>query len=108
MRVDKPWGYEKIWAKTDNYVGKILFIKNDHRLSLQYHQYKEETVYVQEGILTLQVAEEELQLKVGECHHIPPGTIHRMSAKHGDCKVFEVSTPQLDDVIRLEDDYQRK
>lgn len=105
---EKPWGYEYIWAQTEHYVGKILFIKNKHRLSLQYHQVKEETIIVQEGTLTLQVGGEDIILSTGEFYHISPGTIHRMSAKDGDCRVIEVSTPQLDDVIRLEDDYKRK
>lgn len=105
--VEKPWGYEQIWAKTNNYVGKILFIKHKHRLSLQYHKEKEETIYVQDGILTLQIDKDDITLSAGSYYHIAPGIIHRMSAKYGDCKVFEVSTPQLDDVIRLDDDYKR-
>lgn len=106
-QVDKPWGHEIIWAKTNNYVGKVLFIKDQQRLSLQYHNVKEETIYVQDGTLTLQIDKEDLILPAGNYYHIAPGIIHRMSAKHGDCKVIEVSTPQLEDVVRIEDDYKR-
>jgi mannose-6-phosphate isomerase-like protein (cupin superfamily) len=109
-RVEKPWGYEIIWARTDRYVGKILHIKRGHRLSLQYHNRKDETIYVQSGNLLLMVDEGsgliELQLKAGDGHHIAPLTKHRMIAQT-DCDILEVSTPELDDVVRLEDAYGR-
>ena len=110
-RVEKPWGYELIWAKTEHYVGKILYIYKGHRLSLQYHQIKEETIFISQGSLTLVFENdvgglEEIQLKQGEAHHIPVGRKHRMIANE-DCAIFEVSTPQLEDVVRLEDHYGR-
>jgi len=110
-KVDKPWGYELIWAHTDNYVGKVLHIENGFSLSLQYHKVKEETIMVKKGVLTLEVGGEEnrnfLTLGEGDVYHIQPGLIHRMSALHGEVDVFEVSTPELDDVIRLADNYGR-
>jgi mannose-6-phosphate isomerase len=111
QRVEKPWGYELIWAKTKDYVGKVLHINQGHRLSLQYHRQKEETILVQSGKMTLvfeneQGKLEEILLVAGEAHHIPVGRKHRMIAVE-DCDVFEVSTPQLDDVVRLEDGYGR-
>lgn len=111
QRVEKPWGYELIWAKTGDYVGKILHINQGHKLSLQYHRQKEETVYVQSGKMTLVIENDqgeltEVILSPGESHHIPVGKKHRMIALE-DCDVFEVSTPQLDDVVRLEDGYGR-
>lgn len=111
QRVDKPWGYELIWAKTKDYVGKVLHINRGHRLSLQYHRIKEETIYVASGRMTLvfegdQGKLEEISLVAGEAHHIPTGKKHRMIAEE-DCDVFEVSTPHLDDVVRLEDGYGR-
>jgi len=110
-RVDKPWGHEIIWAETDRYVGKILRIENGYSLSLQYHNVKDETVMVQSGILTLILgrgdSEAVLKLRPGESQRIPTGMIHRMSAFDGDVDVIEVSTPELDDVVRLEDHYGR-
>lgn len=110
--VVKPWGYELIWAKTDNYVGKVLHINKGKRLSLQYHEVKEETIMVKTGILQLQVGRvvtdlETLHLGPGETYHIPAGLVHRMGATDGDCEVIEVSTPQLEDVVRLADDFSR-
>jgi mannose-6-phosphate isomerase len=111
QRVDKPWGHELIWAKTKDYVGKILHIKKGHKLSLQYHRQKEETILVSRGEMIFvfeneQGQLEEIPLKAGEAHHIPVGKKHRMIAVE-DTDVFEVSTPQLDDVVRLEDGYGR-
>lgn len=111
QRVEKPWGYELIWAKTASYVGKILHINRGHRLSLQYHQKKEETIFLYSGKMTFVFENEsgalvEIPLTSGEAHHIPPGKKHRMIALE-DCDVFEVSTPQLEDVVRLEDGYGR-
>jgi mannose-6-phosphate isomerase len=110
-RVEKPWGHELIWAKTGDYVGKILHIKAGHKLSLQYHQKKEETIMVWTGKMTFVFENEkgvleEIAMSAGEAHHIPTGRKHRMIAVE-DCDVFEVSTPQLDDVVRLEDGYGR-
>lgn len=110
-KVDKPWGYEFIWAETEKYVGKILHIHDGSCLSLQYHNFKDETIMVQSGILTLEIGQNQsnqfLTLNPGETYHISPNTIHRMSALNGDVDVIEVSTPELDDVIRLEDNYGR-
>lgn len=109
-KIDKPWGYELIWAETRSYVGKILFIRKGQKLSLQYHEIKEETIYLQAGEMLFTTDEGgalvEKRIGPGECHHIPPGSKHRMEAVE-DCTVFEVSTPHLDDVVRLEDAYGR-
>tara|TARA_Y100000592_G_scaffold94548_1_gene159497 strand:- start:769 stop:1119 length:351 start_codon:yes stop_codon:yes gene_type:complete len=108
--IEKPWGGELIWAETKDYVGKILFIKKDSRLSRQYHETKEETIFVKTGILGLEIGEKEIQqipLNAGQTFHITPGTIHRFCAPYGDVELIEVSTPHLDDVVRLEDDYDR-
>jgi|SRR6185369_681629 len=107
MRVDKPWGYEIIWAKTDRYVGKLLHINAGQKLSLQYHNLKDETIYVQSGHLVLQIGEALIQLQPGESYHIPVGTIHRFMAGVEPVELMEVSTPELDDVVRLQDDYGR-
>lgn len=108
--VPKPWGYELIFAQTDRYVGKILHINKGESLSLQYHEMKEETLYVVQGELTLTIEcdgdRRELPLRKGEAFHIPPRLIHRMSAVV-DTDVAEVSTPELSDVVRLEDRYGR-
>lgn len=112
-KVDKPWGHELIWAETDGYVGKILHIDEGEQLSLQYHEIKEETLYCQSGRLELQIREGEgddlttVILEPGQAHHIAPRTVHRMRALTT-CDVFEVSTPHLDDVVRLEDRYGRQ
>lgn len=108
--VPKPWGYELIFAQTDRYVGKILHINKGESLSLQYHEMKEETLYVVEGELILTIEfdgdRRELPLRKGEAFHIAPRLIHRMFAV-ADTDVAEVSTPELSDVIRLEDRYGR-
>ena len=111
QKIEKPWGYELIWARTDSYAGKILHINRGHRLSLQYHEKKEESILVYSGRMTLVFEDEsgqlrEIPLGPGEAHHIPTGRKHRMIALE-DCDVVEVSTPQLDDVVRLEDGYGR-
>jgi mannose-6-phosphate isomerase-like protein (cupin superfamily) len=111
QKVEKPWGYELIWAKTGDYVGKVLHINQGHKLSLQYHRQKEETIFLQSGKMNLVIEDDqgtltEVILLPGESHHIPVGRKHRMIAIE-DCDVFEVSTPQLDDVVRLEDGYGR-
>ncbi len=108
--VPKPWGYELIFAKTSRYVGKILHINRGESLSLQYHEQKEETLYVVNGEMKLTIEMDgdrrELTLRKGESFHIPPRLIHRMEAL-ADTDVAEVSTPELDDVVRLEDRYGR-
>lgn len=107
-RVDKPWGFEIIWAQTDNYVGKLLHINSGHRLSKQYHVNKEETVYVLEGILyNYDEKDRPQRIYPGESFHVHPGQIHRFGALEGNVRIMEVSTNHLDDVVRLEDDYQR-
>jgi len=110
--VNKPWGHEEIFAVTDHYAGKILAIKAGESLSLQYHEKKEETLRVLEGRVTFESGREknnllEEELGPGETFHIPPGLIHRMTAVT-DCSLLEVSTPDLDDVVRLEDRYGRE
>ncbi len=110
-RVHKPWGYELIWAESGRYVGKILHIEEGQQLSYQYHRRKEETIYVFSGVLELQVAIDDgprqtLRLAPGQSFHIPPGLRHRMTAIKT-CDVLEASTPELDDVVRLEDRYGR-
>ena len=108
--VEKPWGYEIIWAHTDRYVGKILHIKKGESLSYQYHRVKDETIRLLSGVLDLDVErdgdKEKLRLAPGESLHIVPRMKHRMIAVE-DCDVLEVSTPELDDVVRLEDRYGR-
>lgn len=108
--VPKPWGYELIFAHTDRYVGKILHVNRGESLSLQYHEMKDETLFVVEGELELTLEYEGdrrvLILHKGEAFHIPPGLIHRMEARV-DTDVAEVSTTELDDVVRLEDRYGR-
>ena len=110
-RVEKPWGYELIWAETDRYVGKVLHVNAGHRLSLQYHVKKDETIHLWSGRLQLVVDEgqglTEREMVQGESYHIRPGTKHRMIAIT-DCDILEASTPELDDVVRLEDVYGRK
>ena len=106
QRVEKPWGYELIWAHTARYVGKLLHVNAGESLSLQFHQHKEETILLQSGRLQLTLGSEVLDLMPGEIAHIPTGTIHRMSAVET-CDIIEVSTPELDDVVRLEDRYGR-
>ena len=114
QRIEKPWGYEDIFAHTGYYVGKILFIEKGHRLSRQYHEIKDETIYVMSGALELQIGRQDalncttLKLSEGDSYHVTPGTVHRFCASYGDVKLMEVSTPELDDVVRLEDDYGRK
>ena len=112
-RVDKPWGYEIWWARTERYVGKILHVNKGESLSLQYHNVKDETIMIQSGLLLFQTrpAGEEgelrqVEMKPGDVFHITPGTLHRMTALE-DCDIVEVSTPELDDVVRLEDRYGR-
>lgn len=109
-RIPKPWGEELLFARTERYAGKILRIRRGESLSLQYHEKKDETIYVYEGSLKLSMGSgqdmrEEI-LDPGDARHIPPATRHRMEAVT-DCTLFEVSTPELEDVVRLEDRYGR-
>ena len=110
--VDKPWGYEEIFAETDGYVGKILAIKAGQALSLQYHEVKEETLRVLDGELDMIVGPsidelKPLRLGAGAVYHVAPGELHRMVAIT-DCRLLEVSTNHLDDVVRLDDRYGRQ
>jgi mannose-6-phosphate isomerase len=110
-RVEKPWGYELIYAATDRYCGKILFIRTGEQLSLQFHKAKDETIYVHSGRLELEIGEPGRPVDTevvgpGRAFHLPSGTVHRMRAIE-DTTVLEVSTPELDDVVRLEDRYGR-
>ena len=112
-RVEKPWGHELIWAVTDRYVGKLLFVRRGHALSLQFHREKDEAWFVQSGRAKLELGdagETLLQEEVvgpGAAFHYVPGTVHRVTALE-DTTILEVSTPQLDDVVRLEDAYGRE
>ena len=111
-RVEKPWGYEIWWARTDRYVGKILHLKKGESLSLQYHRVKDETILLQSGRLLFETAPAEgqplrrIEMSPGDVFHVRPGTLHRMTGIE-DCDILEVSTPELDDVVRLEDRYGR-
>jgi len=110
-KIDKPWGHELLWAHTADYVGKVLHIKKGHKLSLQYHEQKHETVLLYSGRMVLVLEDEagtlrENYLTPGEAYHVPAGRKHRMVALE-DCEVFEVSTNHLEDVVRLEDSYGR-
>ena len=113
--VTKPWGKEVIWAETPDYVGKLLYINEGHKLSLQYHEQKEETILVVSGELELTGSGQgrrgisTLKLSEGDTYHVTPHTLHRFAATLGSNVVLaEVSTNHLDDVVRLEDDYDRK
>ena len=111
--VIKPWGYEEIWAETEKYVGKILSINDGHKLSRQYHRVKDETIRVQHGVLTLELGKPEdknfksVNLPVGASYRIQPGTVHRFCANNGRVILLEASTGEIQDVVRLEDDYDR-
>ena len=110
-RVDKPWGHELIYGLTDRYCGKLLFVRAGEELSLQFHREKDETMYVQEGRVELEIGEpgrlpESEVVGAGRAFRIPPGTVHRVRALD-DAVILEVSTPHLDDVVRLEDRYGR-
>jgi len=104
--IEKPWGHEVLWAHTDKYVGKILVIKEGHALSRQFHIEKDETILILDGELLFEQDGDEKILHPGEAAHIPPDTVHRMTAV-SDCRIVEVSTPELDDVVRLDDNYGR-
>ena len=110
-RIEKPWGYEIHWAKTDRYVGKVIHIKAGQALSLQYHNLKDETILLWSGRLLFELQNErenrKWEMEPGERIHIEPNVVHRMTAIT-DCDVIEVSTPEIDDVVRLEDRYGRE
>jgi mannose-6-phosphate isomerase-like protein (cupin superfamily) len=111
-RVEKPWGWELIWAHTDLYVGKVLFVRAGHSLSLQFHNEKDESWYVESGRAQLELGEagqgilSTEVISAGGCFRFLPGTVHRVTALE-DTTILEVSTPELDDVVRLEDAYGR-
>jgi mannose-6-phosphate isomerase len=112
-KVEKPWGYELIWAHADQYVGKVLFVTAGESLSLQFHREKDESWFVQSGRARLElgsagdaVLKEEI-ISAGAAFHYRPGTVHRVTALE-DTTILEVSTPHLDDVVRLEDRYGRQ
>ena len=108
MKVKKPWGHEIRWAINDKYLGKILYIEKGQRLSLQLHEHKDETIYVLKGIAMVQINDKTLILSEGESLRIQPNTIHRFCSTIEDSvTLIEVSTPEIDDVVRLEDDYGR-
>jgi mannose-6-phosphate isomerase-like protein (cupin superfamily) len=110
--VPKPWGWELVWAETEAYVGKLLFVRAGESLSLQYHEVKDESWLVREGRARLELGEvdgelETVEIGPGDAFRYPPRTVHRLTALE-DTLVIEVSTPHLDDVVRLEDSYGRK
>ena len=111
LRVDKPWGYELHWAKTDRYVGKIIHVNKGHALSLQYHNVKDETIFLWSGKLLFEIEVDgkltQREMRPGEAVHVTPKTIHRMTAIE-DADILEASTPELHDVVRLEDRYGRE
>lgn len=111
--VEKPWGREEIFAETERYVGKILTVRAGHELSLQYHRVKDETMRVLEGTCELHLrlvpeggTEQRLVLREGDVQRIPAGMVHRLVAVT-DVRLVEVSTPELGDVVRIEDRYGR-
>ena len=112
-RVEKPWGWELIWAVADDYVGKVLFVKAGESLSLQFHREKDESWYVQSGRAQLELGDagqailNSEVIATGACFRYRPGTVHRVTALE-DTTILEVSTPHLDDVVRLEDAYGRE
>jgi quercetin dioxygenase-like cupin family protein len=109
-RVEKPWGYELHWAKTDRYVGKVIHVNKGHALSLQYHRVKDETIFLWSGKILFEIEEDgqlvSREMLPGESVHVTPPTVHRMTAIE-DSDIMEVSTPELDDVVRLKDLYGR-
>lgn len=105
--IEKPWGGEVVWALTELYCGKLLFVDAGHSLSLQLHRRKDETIYVQHGRIELTVGDTTALIAPGAAFRIRPGVVHRMHALE-DAVVLEASTPELDDVVRLEDRYGRR
>jgi mannose-6-phosphate isomerase len=110
-RVEKPWGYELIYATTDRYCGKVIFVRSGEELSLQFHRLKDETLYVHSGRAEFEIGEpgkpvDTEVIAPGRAFHLEPGTVHRLRALE-DTVILEVSTPELEDVVRLEDRYGR-
>jgi quercetin dioxygenase-like cupin family protein len=110
-RLEKPWGYELVYAATEEYCGKVIFIRAGEELSLQFHREKDETIYVQSGRVEFEVGDpgkpvDTEVIAPGRAFHLAPGTVHRLRALE-DTVILEVSTPELDDVVRLEDRYGR-
>jgi mannose-6-phosphate isomerase len=110
-KVAKPWGHELIFAENERYAGKVLHLEAGQALSLQYHERKDETLMVLQGEVTLSVEVEgemrDIRLRSGEAHRIRPGVRHRLTAEAA-VDIVEVSSPELDDVVRLEDRYGRE
>ena len=111
-RVEKPWGWELVWAETEDYVGKLLFVRAGQSLSLQYHEVKDESWLVQQGRASLELGEvggelETIEIGLDDVFRYRPCTVHRVTAIE-DTLIVEVSTPHLDDVVRLEDRYGRE
>jgi mannose-6-phosphate isomerase len=106
-KVLKPWGHELWWAQTKAYLGKILVVNKGHRLSLQYHKRKRETLHVLRGVLLLEHQGKKLKLRPGNSFDIAPGQTHRFAAPFGRVTLLEVSTPEAHDIVRLSDDYGR-
>ncbi len=110
-KTEKPWGFELLFAHTPKYAGKVIFVRKGHRLSLQYHEKKDETMYIYQGKALVEIEGTDgrlvsTEVQPGQCVRIPPLTKHRLEAIE-DTTFFEVSTPELEDVVRLEDDYGR-
>jgi mannose-6-phosphate isomerase len=109
-KTEKPWGYELLFACTGKYAGKLIYVRKGHRLSLQYHKKKDEAMLIQQGKVILEIEDKTgkrtLTLETGGSVHLPPLTKHRLQALENTI-LFEVSTPEIDDVVRLEDDYGR-
>ncbi|MFC1957549.1 cupin [Chloroflexota bacterium] len=110
-KTEKPWGFELLFAHTPKYVGKLIFVKKGHRLSFQYHKQKDESMYFYQGKALIEIEGDDGKLvqsvaEPGYALRLPPGTKHRVAALE-DTTLFEVSTPELEDVVRLEDDYGR-
>ncbi len=111
QKTEKPWGFELLFAHTPKYAGKVIFVRKGQRLSLQYHEQKDESIYIYEGKALVEIeggdgGMKSTVLQPGQCIRIPPLTRHRLQAIE-DTTLFEVSTPELEDVVRVEDDYGR-
>ena len=111
-KVDKPWGYELRWAITDRYLGKLIHIDGGHSLSLQYHVQKDESIFIASGLLELVLEDDTGEVRThrlspGMSARVRPGRKHRFVAVE-DTELFEVSSPEIDDVVRLEDEYGRE
>jgi len=110
-KIEKPWGYELVYALSPKYAGKVIFVKKGHRLSLQYHERKDESLYIYKGKALLEIEGRDgrmtpVEVGPGYSVRIPPGTKHRIKAIE-DTTLLEVSTPELEDIVRVEDNYGR-